>query len=115
MADGKPTTLWAAVSLIFSSLGCLATLALWALAERYAAIANRTAGVGSIYMVAHAMLVLVLCLVGVLCGGVALLRISSGRCGGRRMTWTGIVLGCVPLALAIAAFLLSKADSNPFR
>jgi hypothetical protein len=115
MVDTKPTTLWAAVSLACGVFGCLASLAFVAMAERYGEIANRSAGIGAIWMGMHMMLVAALCLLGVLFGVVALVRVRSGQCKGRRMAWTGIVLGCLPLAFALVSFLLSTADSNPLR
>jgi hypothetical protein len=115
MVNSKPTTLWAVVSLVCSVLGWLAILAFLALAERYEAMANRSAGVGAIWMIAHMMLAGALCLLGVLFGLVALVRIRSGQCGGRGKAWTGIVLGCLPLASEVVSFLTSSADSNPFR
>ena len=115
MANGKTTTRWAVVSLAFSVLGCLAGLALLALAERYGTIANRTAGVGVIYMVGHMTLAATLCLLGILSGVVALFRTFGGTRGGWRMAWAGVALGCLPLAFALVSFLLSDADSNPLR
>ena len=69
----------------------------------------------------------VLCLLGVIFGFVAMLRIGSGQYGGRGAALTGIILGffpvafaliifgCLPLAFAFVSFLLSHADSNPLR
>jgi hypothetical protein len=115
MASAKPTTLCAVVSLVFSVFGCVATLALLALLNRYGEIARRSAGVGSIWMVMHMMMAGALCMLGVLFGVVALVRSRGGQYGGRGKAWTGIALGCLPLAFALASFLLSKADSNPLR
>jgi hypothetical protein len=115
MVNATPTTLWAVVSLAFSVLGCGATLALLALLERYGEMARRSAGVGAIWMVMHMMLAGALCMLGVFFGVVALVRIRSGQYGGWGKAWMGIVLGCLPLAFALASFLLSKADSNPLR
>jgi hypothetical protein len=83
MVNAKPTTLWAVVSLVFSVLGCVATLALMALLERYGEIARRSAGVGAIWMVMHMTLAGALCMLAVLFGVVALVRIGSGHYGGR--------------------------------
>ena len=115
MNNTKPTTLWAVVSLACSVLGLLATLVFVAMAERYGEMANRSAGVGAIWMGMHLMLVAALCLLGVLFGLVALVRLRSGECSGRSMAWTGTVLGSLPLAFALVSFLLSNADSNPLR
>jgi hypothetical protein len=115
MAATKPTTFWAIASLVCSILGCLAALALLALLQRYAEIANSSAGVGIIWMLGHALLAVTLCLQGVVFGAVALLRIRSGESRGQGPAWTGIVLGSLPLAAAVLLFLISNADSNPFR
>src|SRR5262245_53992048 len=90
MVDTQPTTRWAVVSLTGSVLGWLASLALVALAERYGEMANRSAGVGVIWMGMHLLLAAALCLLGVLFGLVALVRVRSGECGGRGLAWTGI-------------------------
>jgi hypothetical protein len=42
--------LWAAVSLACGALGCVAGLAFVAMAERYGEIANRSAGIGAIWL-----------------------------------------------------------------
>jgi hypothetical protein len=115
MVDTKPTTLWAVVSLAGSVLGWLASLAFVVMAERYGEMANRSAGVGAIWMGMHVMVVAALFLLGVLFGLVALARVRGGDVGGRGMALTGIVLGCLPLAFAVVLFLLSNADSNPLR
>jgi hypothetical protein len=115
MVTAKPTTLCAVVSLAFSVLGCVATVALLALLDRYGEIARRSAGVGSIWMVMHLLLAGAPCMLGVLFGVVALVRSRGGQYGGRGKAWMGIALGCLPLAFALASFLLSKADSNPLR
>jgi hypothetical protein len=96
-------------------LGCVATLALLALLERYGEIARRSAGVGSIWMGMHMLLAGALCMLGILFGVVALVHILSGQYEGWGKAWTGIALGCLPLAFALVSFLLSKADSNPLR
>jgi hypothetical protein len=115
MLATKPTTIWAIASLVCSILGCLAALTLLALLRRYGEIANGSAGVGIIWMLAHALLVATLCLQGVVFGVVALIRIRSGECRGQGQAWTGIVLGSLPLAAAVFLFLISNADSNPLR
>ena len=115
MVDTKPVTLWAVVSLVFSILGCLASLALLAFLEHYRETARGTAGLGYIFMGMHMMLAAALCLPGILFGTVALVRIRNGQFGGRGQAWTGIVLGCFPFVIAAVAFLTSSADSNPLR
>jgi hypothetical protein len=113
MVDTKPITLCAVVSLVCSILGCFAGLSLLASLERYGEIANRSAGVGIIWGLGHGSLAATLCLLGVIFGVVALIRIRSGECGGRVLAWTGIVLGCLPLAAVV--FLMWNADMNPLR
>ena len=115
MSDTKPTTLWALASLVFGVLGCLACVALVAMVHYYGEIASRSAGVGVIWMVLHMMAAGALCLLAIFFGVVAIVRIGRGQCGGYRQAWTGLVLGFLPLVLALAAFLLSKSDSNPLR
>ena len=63
----------------------------------------------------HMMLVVTLCVLAALFGAVALVRIRGGQFGGQGKAWAGIALGCLPLAFALASFLLSTADSNPLR
>jgi hypothetical protein len=53
MIETKPITLWAIISLVCSVLGCLVFLALMALGERYHDQANRSAGLGGIWMGMH--------------------------------------------------------------
>jgi hypothetical protein len=115
MVDTKPITMWAAAGLACSVLGSVASLAFLAMAERYGEMANRSAGVGAIWMGLHLMLVAALFLLGILFGLVALVRVRGGHYGGQRMAWTGIGLGCLPLVFAVVLFFLSNADSNPLR
>jgi hypothetical protein len=96
-------------------LGCIASLTFLVLAERYGAIANRTAGVGIIFGIAHLMLAAALCLLGVLFGVVALIRIHNNKYRGLGIAWAGIVFGSLPLVIELVSFLLSDADSNPLR
>lgn len=113
MADTKPTTSWAVASLVLSLLGAGAHLALVALLETYGEIANRSAGVGIIWMGLYGLLATALCLVGILLGTVALVRIRNGKSIGRGMACTGIVLGCLPLVLLV--ILLMSGDANTLR
>ena len=115
MANPKPVTLWAVASLVCSVLGCLAVLVFLILAKQYGEAANRSAGVGAIWMGMHIMLTGLLYLLGVLLGVVALVRIRSCEYRGRVAAWAGIILGCSPLAAWAVLFLMSNADSNPLR
>jgi hypothetical protein len=111
MANTKPTTLLAVVSLGCSILGWLAILAFLALAERYGELARGSAGVGAVWMGLHIMLAGSLCLSGVLFGVGALVRIRGGEFAGNGKAWTGIILGCLPLALEAVTSLIGNADS----
>jgi hypothetical protein len=115
MVNPKPVTLWAVASLVCSALGCLAVLTFLVFAKQYGEAANRSAGVGAIWMGMHIMLTGLLYLLGVLLGVVALVRIRGGEYRGRGAAWAGIVLGCSPLAAGAVLFLMSNADSNPLR
>jgi len=84
---------------------------LLALAQQYDDLANSSSGVGIIWALGHAFLSATFGFLGVIFGLVALVRIRSGQCGGQRTALTGIVLGCLPLALVW--FLL--VGSNPLR
>ena len=110
MIPAKPTTLWAGVSLTFGTLGCLGAVALAALHETYSEIANRSAGVGGIWMGLHLLVVAVLVVVGAVCGLIACVRIGGGKFGGRWMALTGIGLSCLPLVATFVLLLLSNAD-----
>lgn len=113
MVNGKPITLWAVLSVALSVLGCVASLAFPLFAEEYGRMANRSAGVGGIWMVLHLLAAAALCLLGILCGVVALVRVSGGARGGRGLAWAGIILGALPLAATFVSYLFSAADSNP--
>jgi hypothetical protein len=108
----KPNTSWAIASLISSSSGCLLFIALFPLAEEYGNIANRSAGVGIIWMVLHILLALAFCFLGTACGIIALARTNSGRFVGRIKAWTGILLGVLPFVIYLA-FMILAPDHRP--
>ena len=60
-------------------------------------IAGATAGVGLLGPFLLGLLSATLCLLGVNFGVVALARIRSGERRGRGMSWSGIILGGLPL------------------
>ena len=89
---------------------------LWLLtAEHYFEMAKGWAGMDPIWMVLHLILAAACCLLAILLGVVALARISTKGHAGRPWAWAGMAPRCLPLALALAAFLASDADSNPLR
>jgi hypothetical protein len=108
MDDAKPRTLWAFGGLACGILGCCGLVAFGLLGY----LSNDTTGVTlGLWIACLVFPSSVLCLLGVIFGLVALLRIRSGQHGGRGVALTGIVLGCLPLALVW--FLL--VGSNPLR
>jgi Domain of unknown function (DUF4190) len=121
MADTKPRTLWALVSLVCGILGCCGLVAFGLLLSlhQFSDTTGVTVGLWILCLVYPSG---VLCLLGVIFGFVALLRIRSGQYGGRGAALTGIILGCLPaaltgiilgclpLAFALVSFLLSHAD-----
>ena len=113
MTDPKPATTWALASLVLSILGCIAHLTLLALLEPYGEMANRSAGVGIIWMALHGLIASALSFFGILAGVIALIRIRFGGCRGQGKALTGIAVGLLPLAVGVV-FLLS-GDANPFR
>jgi hypothetical protein len=106
MGDTKPNTLWAFVSLVggilgwgwgwIVALGCMLSL-------HQSGDTTGVALVGWILWLVFPSSVL--CLLGVIFGLVALVRIRSGQYGGRWAALTGITLGCLPLAFALVSFL----------
>ena len=110
MDNAKPRTLWAFVGLACGILGCCGLVAFGLLGSL--PLFNDTTGVTlGLWIVCLVFPSSVLCLLGVIFGLVALLRIRSGQYGGRGVALTGIILGCLPLALVW--FLL--VGSNPLR
>ncbi|MEX2139476.1 MAG: DUF4190 domain-containing protein [Pirellulales bacterium] len=104
MADTKPSTSWAAVSLVGSTLGCLGALVwLVSIAGPPVETTGVSAGLAVLYVGFPSG---TLCLLGVIFGVVALGRIRSGECRGGGMAWTGIVLGCLPFALFFTGSIL---------
>lgn len=98
MATAKPTTRWAFVSLVCGILGgCgLAGFALWVRLEPFSDTTGVTAG---LWLLCLVFPLCVICLLAVISGVVALLRIRGGQYGGRGTAVTGIILGCSPLAV----------------
>jgi hypothetical protein len=98
MDDTHPRTLWSLISLVCAILGCCGLVAFGLLASRYS---SDTTGVTvGLWMVCLAFPSGVLCLLGVIFGFVAMIRISSGQYGGRGAALAGIILGCLALAFA---------------
>jgi hypothetical protein len=85
---------WAVVSLALSALGCIASLALFALGDRYTV---------PVWGLGHAALSAALCFLGVFCGVVALKSTRRRMSWKRGMAYAGIVLGSVPLLSLCAA------------
>jgi hypothetical protein len=112
--ETKPKTLWAIVSLVGSSFGCLLFLALIPLGEEYGQIANRSASVGAIWMVLHILVAIAFCLLGTVCGIIALLRINTGRFVGWKKAWTGILLGVLPFVLFVMFMILTPGNRPDF-
>src|SRR5262245_6440249 len=101
MADKKPPTSWAVVSLVCSILGCLGTVALPAIYS--GGMRQEPTGVtAGLAVSCYGFLSVTLGLLGLSFGIVALRRIRRGECGGRGKAWTGIVLGCLPLVVLVA-------------
>ena len=98
MDDTKPRTLWTFASLVCSILGCggLVAFGLFATLHPFSDTTGVTAG---LWIVCLVLPLSVLCLLGVVFGFVALLRIRSGPYRGRCVALTGIILGFVPLGL----------------
>ena len=126
MDDTKPKTLWALVSLVCGILGCCGLVAFGLLVSLHP-FSDTTGVTVGLWILCLVFPSGVLCLLGVIFGFVAMLRIGSGQYGGRGAALTGIILGflplafaliifgCLPLAFAFVPFLLSHADSNPLR
>lgn len=64
----KPNAFWAIASVVCSSLGCLLLVALFPLAEEYGKMANRSAGLGIIWMILRILFALAFCFLGIVCG-----------------------------------------------
>lgn len=99
--DGtRPRTIWALVSLICSVLGSCALIAfgLFASLHQFSDTTGVTLGLWILCLVFPSC---AFCLLGVVFGYVALIRIGSGQYVGRRMALIGISLGCLPLAFAL--------------
>ena len=87
------------ISLISTILGWLGALPLPFI--DYGNIAGATAGVGLIDPFLLGLLSAMLCTMGVVFGIVALGSIRSGKRSGRGISWTGIILGGLPLTAYI--------------
>jgi hypothetical protein len=98
MDDTKPRTVWAFASLVCSILGCggLVAFGLFATLHPFSDTTGVTAG---LWIVSLVFPLSMLCLLGVIFGFVALLRIRSGSYGGRWVALTGIILAFLPLGL----------------
>jgi hypothetical protein len=98
MDDTKPRTFWAFASLVCSILGCggLVAFGLFATLHPFSDTTGVTAG---LWIVCLVFPLSMLCLLGVIFGLVALLRIRSGSYRRRWVALTGIILGCLPLGL----------------
>ncbi len=103
MDDNKPRTLWAFVSPVCGLLGwCgLGAFGLLVSLHQFSDTTGVTVGLWLMCLVFPSC---VFCLLGVIFGFVALLRIGRGQYGGRGAAFTGIILGCLPLALAYRVF-----------
>jgi hypothetical protein len=101
MTKVKPVTSWAVVSLVCSALAWVSGIAYFPLAERYGHMLGGTAGLASMILGLPILLAFVLNLLGVVAGLVAEVRVRSGQYAGRRIALAGIVLGCLPWALAV--------------
>jgi hypothetical protein len=100
--DTKPRTAWALVSLVCGILGCCGLVAFGLLSlYGFSDTTGVTAGLWILCLVFPSG---VLCLLAVIFGFVALFRIGSGQYGGRGAAIAGIILGSVPLALALVLF-----------
>jgi hypothetical protein len=110
----KPRTLWAFISLLCGIVGWGGLVAFGLLLNLHP-ISDTTGVTLGLWILCLVFPSGALCLLGVLFGSVALLRTRSGQYGGQGAALTGIILGCLPLAFALVAFLLSHADSNPLR
>src|SRR5262245_35900638 len=95
MVDTKPITAWAIVSLVSGILGWLGGLPLVVI--DYNHLIGATAGVGVIGPLLLGLLSAILCLLAIIFGVIALARIRCGERRGRGISWTGIILGGLPL------------------
>jgi Domain of unknown function (DUF4190) len=102
--DTKPRTLWALVSLVCGMLGCCWLVAFGLLASLYPFSDTTGVNVG-FWIVCWVFPSGFLCLLGVIFGFVAMLRISSGQYRGRGAALAGITLGSLSLAFALIAIL----------
>lgn len=98
MVNAKPTTRWAFVSLVCGILGgCgLAAFGLWV---RLYPLRDTTGVTAGLWILCLVLPLCVICLLAVISGVVALLRIRGGQYAGREAAVTGIILGCLPLAV----------------
>jgi hypothetical protein len=111
MDDTRPRTLWAIVSLVCGILAWCGLVAFGLLAglHEFSDTTGVTLGLWILCLVFPSG---VLCVLAVIFGFIALLRIQSGHYGGRGAALTGIILGGLPLAFALVSYLLRHAGSN---
>jgi hypothetical protein len=103
MDDTHPRTLWALISLVCAILGCCGLAAFGLKASLYP-FSDTTGVTAGLWMMCLAFPSGVLCLLGMIFGYVAMLRISSGQYGGRGAALAGIILGCSALAFVLILF-----------
>jgi hypothetical protein len=100
MDDTKPRTAWAFASLVCGILGCCG-LAAFGLLLSLQPFSDTTGVTAGLWILCLAFPSGVVCLLGMIFGLVALLRIGGGQYGGRGAALTGIILGGLPLAFAV--------------
>jgi hypothetical protein len=98
--DMKPTRAWAHSSLAFGVLGWLTAVPLPFIDYQY--IGGATAGVGIMGPFLLGVLSAQLCLLGVVLAIVVLVMPSGGRSSERRVAWTAVVVGGLPLTVFAA-------------
>ena len=98
MDDTKPRTLWAFASLACAILGSFGFVGFGMLVGLHP-FSDTTGVTAGLWIVCLVFPLSLLCLLGVIFGFVALLRIRSGSYGGRWVALTGIILGFLPLGL----------------
>ncbi len=103
MDDLKPRTLWAFVSLVCGLVGSCGLGAFGLLVSLHPFSDTTGVAVG-LWLMCLILPSCIFCLLGVIFGLVALLRIGCGQYGGRGVALTGIILGSLALALAYRVF-----------
>jgi hypothetical protein len=100
MDDRKPTRAWVYSSLACAGLGWLIAAPLPFIDYQY--IGGATAGVGIMGPFLLGVFSAQLCLLGVVLGIVALVTASGERSSARRMAWSALMVGGLPLILFAA-------------